>query len=167
MYAVLNHATIVHVNGLRGQHVQHNVITDNDNDIIGRLEDHPSDPNLLSVTIDTATLPTNTLTAIDAVVDPTKNYPGDGSVPSAVTGQRYVILADTPINALWTNVVANKNDIIEYYGTAWTISFDSSTNNSTQYVTNTSSNDQLEWNGTEWINSYEGIYNSGYWRIYL
>ena len=142
-------------------------ITDDDNDIIGRLEDHPSDPNLLSVTIDTATLPTNTLTAVDAVVEPTKNYPGDGSVPSAVTGQRYVILADAPINALWTNVVANRNDIIEYNGTAWTISFDSSTNNSTQYVTNTSSNDQLEWNGTEWINSYEGIYNSGYWRIYL
>ena len=112
-------------------------------------------------------MPTNTLTAVDAIVDPSKNYPGDGSVPSAVTGQRYVVLESTPINALWTNVVANKNDIIEYNGTAWTVSFDSSTNNTTQYVTNVSSNDQLEWNGTEWINSYEGIYNSGYWRIYL
>ena len=144
-----------------------NDISDKDNDIIGRLEEHPSDPNLLSVTIDNSTLPTNTLTAVDAIVDPSKNYPGDGSVPSAVTGQRYVVLESTPINALWTNVVANKNDIIEYNGTAWTVSFDSSTNNTTQYVTNVSSNDQLEWNGTEWINSYEGIYNSGYWRIYL
>jgi len=144
-----------------------NDVGDKDNDIIGRLEDHPSDPNLLSVTIDNSTLPTNTVTAVDAIVDPTKNYPGDGSVPSAVTGQRYVILNDTPINALWTNVVAHKNDIIEYNGTTWTISFDSSTINTTQYVTNVSSNDQLEWNGTEWINSYEGIYNSGYWRIYL
>ena len=142
-------------------------ISDKDNDIIGRLEEHPSDPNLLSVTIDNSTLPTNTLTAVDAIVDPSKNYPGDGSVPSAVTGQRYVVLESTPINALWTNVVANKNDIIEYNGTAWTVSFDSSTNNTTQYVTNVSSNDQLEWNGSEWINSYEGIYNSGYWRIYL
>lgn len=144
-----------------------NDVSDKDNDIIGRLEDHPSDPNLLSVTIDNSTLPTNTVTAVDAIVDPTKNYPGDGSVPSAVTGQRYVILNDTPINALWTNVVAHKNDIIEYNGTTWTISFDSSAINTTQYVTNVSSNDQLEWNGTEWINSYEGIYNSGYWRIYL
>jgi len=142
-------------------------INDKDNDIIGRLEEHPSNPNLLNVTIDNATLPTNTLTAVNAIVDPTKNYPGDGSVPVALTGQRYIILADTPINALWTNVVAHKNDIIEYNGTAWTVSFDSSTNNSTQYVANTSSSDQLEWNGTEWINSYEGIYNSGYWRIYL
>ena len=144
-----------------------NDVSDKDNDIIGRLEEHPTDPNLLNVSIDSSTLPTNTLTAIDAVVDPSKNYPGDGSVPSAVTGQRYIVLESTPINALWTNVVANKNDIIEYNGTSWTVSFDSSTNNTTQYITNVSSSDQLEWNGTEWINSYEGIYNSGYWRIYL
>ena len=142
-------------------------ITDDDNDIIGRLEDHPSDPNLLSVTIDTATLPTNTLSSVNAIVDPSKNYPGDGSVPIAITGQRYVILDDIPINPLWTNLVAHKNDIIEFNGTAWSISFDSSTVSDTQYVTNLSSNDQLEWNGKDWVNSYEGIYNSGYWRIYL
>jgi hypothetical protein len=142
-------------------------ITDNNNDIIGRLEVHPSDPNLLSVTIDTATLPTNTLSSVNAIVDPSKNYPGDGSVPIAITGQRYVILDDIPINPLWTNLVAHKNDIIEFNGTAWSISFDSSTVSDTQYVTNLSSNDQLEWNGKDWVNSYEGIYNSGYWRIYL
>jgi len=142
-------------------------IDDDSNDIIGRLEEHPSDPNLLKVTIDNSTLPTNTLTAIDAVVDPAKNYPGDGSVPAAVTGQRYIILNNAPINALWTSVVANKNDIIEYNGSTWTVSFDSSTISDTQYVTNVSSDDQLEWNSKEWINSYEGIYNSGYWRIYL
>jgi hypothetical protein len=142
-------------------------INDNDNDIVGRLDAHPSDPNLLTVDIDTSTLPTNTLTAIDANVDPTKNYPGDGSVPSAVTGQRYIILNNTPINAVWTNVVAKKYDIIEYNGSAWIVSFDSSTISESHYVTNISSSDQLEWNGKEWVNSYEGIYNAGYWRIYL
>jgi len=142
-------------------------VNDNANDIVGRLDSHPSNPNLLNVTIDTATLPANTLTAIDGVIDPSNNYPGDGSVPVATTGQRYIILNDTPINALWTNVIAHKNDIIEYNGTTWTISFDSSSNNTTQYITNVSSDDQLEWNGTEWVNSYEGIYNPGYWRIYL
>ena len=141
--------------------------SDNDDDIVGRLEAHPSDPNLLNVTIDTATLRTNTLQPIDGVVDPSKNYPGDGSVPSVVSGQRYVVLNDCPVSAQWTNVVANKNDIIEYNGSSWVVSFDSSTINDTQYVTNVSSDDQLEWNGTDWINSYEGIYNSGYWRIYL
>lgn len=141
--------------------------SDKDNDIIGRLEEHPSNSNLLKVTIDNSTLPTNTLTAVDAIVDPGKNYPGDGSVPAASTGQRYIILDNTPISPLWANVSANKNDIIEYNGTTWTISFDSSTINTTQYVTNVSSSDQLEWNGKDWINSYEGIYNSGYWRLYL
>jgi len=141
--------------------------SDNDDDIVGRLEAHPSDPNLLNVTIDTATLRTNTLQPIDGVVDPSKNYPGDGSVPSVVSGQRYVVLNDCPVSAQWSNVVANKNDIIEYNGSSWVVSFDSSTINDTQYVTNVSSDDQLEWNGTDWINSYEGIYNSGYWRIYL
>jgi len=141
--------------------------SDNDDDIVGRLEAHPSNPNLLNVTIDTATLRTNTLQPIDGVVDPSKNYPGDGSVPSVVSGQRYVVLNDCPVSAQWTNVIANKNDIIEYNGSSWVVSFDSSTINDTQYVTNVSSDDQLEWNGTDWINSYEGIYNSGYWRIYL
>jgi len=141
--------------------------SDNDDDIVGRLEAHPSDPNLLNVTIDTATLRTNTLQPIDGVVDPSKNYPGDGSVPSVVSGQRYVVLNDCPVSAQWSNVVANKNDIIEYNGSSWVVSFDISTINDTQYVTNVSSDDQLEWNGTDWINSYEGIYNSGYWRIYL
>ena len=141
--------------------------TDKDNDIIGRLESHPTDPNLLSVTIDSSTLEANTLQPVDGVVDPTKNYPGDGSVPAAVSGQRYIILNDAPSSNLWTNVVAGQNDIIEYNGSAWVVSFDSSTNSTTQYVTNVSSNDQLEWNGKEWINSNEGIYNSGYWRIYL
>jgi hypothetical protein len=112
-------------------------------------------------------LPTNTLTAIDGVIDPLNNYPGDGVVPNAVIGQRYIILNDAPINALWTNVVAYKYDVIEYNGSAWTVSFDSSSNSATQYITNVSSDDQLEWNGSEWVNSYEGIYNPGYWRIYL
>ena len=142
--------------------------TDKDNDIIGRLESHPNNPNLLSVSIDSSTLNTNTLQPIDGIVDPIKNYPGDGSVPAAVSGQRYVILNDVSSGtAQWSNVVASQNDIIEYNGSAWVVSFDSSNNNNTQYVKNVSSDDQIEWNGSEWINSHEGIYNSGYWRIYL
>mgnify|MGYP001581165669 FL=1 len=144
-----------------------NDINDDSNDIVGRLDSHPSDPNLLTVSIDNSTLPTNTLGAIDAILDPTNNYPGDGTVPAAVAGQRYIIISSAPINTYWTNVVANKNDIIEFNGTAWSVSFDSSAISTTQYITNVSSNDQLEWNSKEWVNSYEGTYNSGYWRIYL
>jgi hypothetical protein len=142
-------------------------VSDSSDDIIGRLESHPSDPNLLVVEIDATTLPTNTLTAIDAIVDPTKNYPGDGSVLAASVGQRYIVMDDIPLNITWANSTAKRYDIIEYNGSSWNVSFDSSTINSTHYVTNVSSNDQLEWNGKEWVNSYEGIYNSGFWRLYL
>ena len=121
----------------------------------------------MDVTIDTATLPTNTLTAIDAIVNPTAGYPGDGNIPGATLGARYLVTEDTPINATWTNVVAHKNDIIEYNGVQWQVSFDSSAINTQQYVLNTATNDQFEWNGTEWFNAYEGIYKAGYWRLYL
>ena len=138
-----------------------------DEDIIGRLDEHISNPNLLTVDIDSSTLPTNTLSAINAILDPSINYPGDGTVPAPAIGQRYIVINPIPTTPIWSGLVANKYDIIEYNGSAWNVSFDSSTVSDTQYVTNLSSSDQLEWNGTEWVNSYEGIYNAGYWRLYL
>jgi hypothetical protein len=142
-------------------------VSDETNDIIGRLDLHPSNPNLLTVDVDASTLPSNTLGAVNAILDPGINYPGDGTVTAAATGQRYIILNDIPTSANWNNVVAGKYDIIEYNGTTWIVSFDSSSISTVNYVTNVASNDQLEWNGSEWVNSYEGIYNAGYWRLYL
>jgi hypothetical protein len=142
-------------------------VADSAGDIIGRLEAHPSNPNLLVVDIDTTTLPTNTLVAVDGIIDPSKNYPGDGTVPAAALGQRYIIMNDVANNPVWANSVASKHDIIEYNGSSWNVSFDSSANAATNYLTNVASGDQLEWNNTEWVNSYEGIYNSGFWRVYL
>jgi len=141
--------------------------SDKANDIIGRISLNPGDANILDVVIDNSTLPTNTLTAINAITNPSGSYPGDGTVPAASTGQRYLITSDTPINATWTNVVAHKDDIIEYNGTNWVVSFDASAINSQQYVLNGASSNQLEWNGTEWFNAYEGVYKAGYWRLYL
>jgi hypothetical protein len=139
---------------------------DKDNDVIGRLYEHSTNPNALIVELDETTLPSNTLNAIDAVVNPTKNYPGDGAVPTPQVGQRYVLLEDMPITPFWSSVVAKKYDIIEYNGVSWTVSFDSNTTD-THYLTNIASGDQLEWNGTNWVNSVEGIYQAGYWRLYL
>ena len=136
-------------------------------DVIGRLSFDETDPNALNVDIDAATIHSNTLTAIDAVIDPSKNFPGDGAVPAAAVGQRYLLAAALPVTANWTNLVANMNDIIEFNGTNWIVSFASQSISTQQYVTNVASSDQLEWTGTEWINSFEGVYNAGYWRLYL
>ena len=86
---------------------------------------------------------------------------------AAAIGQRYLITQDLPISTNWTSAVAGINDIIEYNGTAWVVSFDSSTVSDQKYVTNISSTDQLEWNGTDWFNSHEGMYKAGFWRIYI
>lgn len=137
-------------------------------DVIGKVEFDGSDPNALIVTIDTSTLPNNTLTAIDGIVDPQKNFPGDGSVPSATLGQRYLLtnsLTAHPTN--WAGASADKNDIIEFNGTTWTVSFDASATSAQQFVTNVSTQDQFEWDGSEWFNSHEGMYKASYWRLYL
>ena len=140
---------------------------DMDNDIIGRLTFDANNVNALNVDIDTSTLPTNTLTAVNGVLDPLQNYPGDGSVAAAVVGARYIITNNIPNGPEWAGLTATKNDIIEYNGTNWTVSFDSSAIITQQYVENIISNDQLEWSDGDWINSHEGIYNSGFWRLYI
>lgn len=141
---------------------------DTDNDIIGRVS--KLDDNILSVDIDTSTLPTNTLPAINGIIDGSKNYPGDGTVPTPnSTGIRYLLLNPIPVSSNWNGLSsANRYDIVEFNGTAWSIVFDAVANNNlTHYVTNVSTDDQLEWNGSGWVNSYEAIYNAGFWRLYL
>ena len=140
---------------------------DTDNDIIGRVS--KLNDNILSVDIDTSTLPTNTLSAINGIIDGSKNYPGDGTVPSANAGVRYLLLNPIPVSSNWNGLSsANRYDIVEFDGSAWSIVFDSAANNNlTHYVTNVSTDDQLEWNGSGWVNSYEAIYNAGFWRLYL
>ena len=140
--------------------------SDKDNDIIGKLSE-TSNPNIISVDIDTDTLPLNTVNAVDAVLDPTRNYPGDGVVPPASQGQRYLLTGDIPQGPIWPGLTAVTNDIIEFNGSAWTISFDSTSNTNQQYMLNNSTGNQLEWSGTEWFNSFEEIYKPGFWRLYL
>lgn len=140
--------------------------TDPSNDVIGTISIDLNDPSLLDVVIDQDTLPANTQGTIDAIIDPTVSYPGDGDLPVATSGQRYLILGDVPVTGLW-GVTAFQNDIIAYNGSAWTVVFDASANSNTEFVTNTTSGDQFEWNGAVWQNSYEGTYRAGYFRLYL
>ena len=142
---------------------------DNDNDIIGKLYEHPNDASKLVVAIDETTLPTNTLQPISGVVNGKVNYPGDGTVPAPTTGTRYLLMDGIPVSSNWNGLsTANKYDIVEFDGSSWSITFNASANqSSTHYCINLTTADQLEWNGSEWVNSYEAVYNAGFWRIYL
>lgn len=143
-----------------------NDIEDVSNDIVGKLSFSTND-NELEVDIDADTLPTNTLNPVDGVLDPTKNIPGQGTVPSPVAGNRYIITKDLTDIAIWGGLKAKANDIIEYNGSDWVISFVSSQVSLQQYVKNIKTDDQLEWNGSDWFNSFEGLYKPGFWRVYL
>lgn len=140
---------------------------DTQGDIIGTIKIDPTDVNLLEITMDSATFPTMTQQAVDAVIDPQANVPGDGTLAPAASGQRYLLTKSTAGGAGWGGV-GLANDIIEYDGANWIVTFDAISNGSTeQFVTNTLTMDRLKYNGTSWINAFEGTYNPGFWRIYL
>jgi len=137
------------------------------NDIVGNIKLNTSNVNLLDITLDSNTIPSNTLSPISAVINPQINFPGDGTLTASATGDRYLLTQDTPgSNGVWA-ANAKKHDIIEYDGSNWNIVFDASTTNTIQYTTNLTTLDSLKWTGTEWINSFEGTYNPGFWRLYL
>lgn len=142
-------------------------VTDPSNDVIGTISYNPGNPQLLDVTIDTDTLPTDTQADVDDIVNPQNRYPGDGTLPAAALGQRYLVLDEVPTSGVWGTVVAEENDIIEYNGADWVVSFDASANSGPDYVTDTDSGDQYEWNGEYWQNSFEGTYREGWWRLYI
>ena len=144
-------------------------IEDSTQDIVGTIAYNPTNDNQLIFTIDSATLPTNTQNAVLKIIDPKKNYPGDGTLAGQQVGQRYLIINDINQGSQnWGTVVESANDIIEFDGIQWQVSFDASVNGSTvQYVTNTATNFQYKWTGTEWIDTYQGTYKPGYWILNL
>ena len=90
-------------------------------------------------------------------------------MPAAANGQRYLVLDKVPsgTGGAWGTINADANDIIEYNGTNWVVSFDASATSTTQFVTNVTTSKQYEWTGSQWIDSYEGVYSVGFWRLYL
>jgi len=148
-----------------------NLTNDSDNDldaVIGSVSANPLDDTKLIFNVDADTLPTSTLVAVDKIIDPRASYPGDGSLPVADIGQRYLITEHLDAEG-WPNwaIDASENDIIEYDGTKWIISFDASEVSEVKYVTNTNTTKQFKWLNDAWISSYEGVYNAGFWRLLL
>jgi len=147
-------------------------------DIIGTIAYHPSEPGILLFTVDADTLPSNTETPVNAVIDPLESGPGVG-LPGAVTGQRYLLVDDigninnTDVALAWTGggtpLAALKNDIIEYDGADWIVAFNSAAQDTAVpvYVANLTTLIQFKFLAGEWKRSYEGIYPGGNWGIVL
>ena len=168
------------VNGISEIHLKKDN-PDNLTEVIGTVAQSPTDPSVLIFNVDVDTVPQNSLTAVDAIIDPQRTAPGSG-LPDAEVGQRYLILND--INAdkvgddtfdgagAWKSVdnidfVAHANDIIYYNGTNWQVAWSSANIDSVEYVTNLRTGIQYKWIGTQWQKSYEGEYQAGTWSIVL
>lgn len=145
-------------------------------EVVGTVAYDPTDDRFLLFSVDTDTVPANTVTPVNAVINPLLSGPGDG-LPAATAGQRYLLTESTGSSngyaQAWagTNnqyLVARANDIIEYNGSRWQVVFDSENSVvNKQYVTNLTSELQYEWTGTEWIKSYQGLYPGGTWSLVL
>lgn len=151
-------------------------LPDGDHEIVGTVAYDPTDPTMLLFTPIPETLPTNTLPAVTAIIDP-MTVTVDSNILSPAVGTRYLILnpignANTESAPAWsgssgTNLIAQTNDIIEWNGNYWTVSFDSSNNKTVQYVTNMNTNVQYRWTSAAWVKSYEGLYRPGEWSLVL
>ena len=146
-------------------------------EVVGTIVLDPNDDRFMLYDVDIDTVPQNTLTPIDAVINPLTSGPQDG-LDSAIEGQRYLLTEDTgnlnnanPAQA-WVGadgrpLVAHANDIIEYSNNHWRVVFMASTQPADQYVTNITTGIQYRWTGDSWVKSYQGVYPGGTWRLVL
>jgi hypothetical protein len=149
---------------------------DGEHELIGHVAYDPSNVSQLIFSPIEATLPANTLDAVDAIIDPFAVDVDNSGILTPTTGTRYLILnpiggADSTGAIAWagaagTNLVAKANDIIEWNGSYWTVSFDS-TEPTVQYVTNLTTTTQYCWSNGAWVKSVEGIYRKGKWSLVL
>jgi hypothetical protein len=148
-------------------------------EVVGTVSYHPTDDSLLIFNADIDTYPTNTLSPINAIIDPRKVDVSSG-ITTPAAGTRYLILHDIGSfdNAPGTgptawqgsggiDLVAHANDIIQYDGTRWSVVFDSQGATSVQYVSNLNTGTQYKWNLDQWVKSWEGEYKNGLWSLVL
>jgi len=139
------------------------------NDLVGVVDFHPTLQNVLIWTVDVDTLKGNTIKSINMAIDPQMSAPGKG-LDLPVNGQRYLLMKQLLPNEFWgLQTVGNIGDIIEYSNGTWFRTFIAENSTSIQYVTNLYSGQQLKWDveDNEWIMSIDGVYNPGYWRLFL
>ena len=141
-------------------------------EIVGTIVIDPLDDRLLIYSIDTDTLPQNTLVPVNAVVNPQLSGPNAG-LPGPINGVRYLIVenigSDGESTVAWGTVVANANDIIEYNASIgqWEVSFDSVATTTVEFVTNLNTNIQYRYSDNQWSKSYEGWYDQGDYSIVI
>jgi hypothetical protein len=149
-----------------------------DTDIIGGIVQDPLNQNVLIFTPDIDTLPATTMLPIANIIDPTEVWPGNG-LPLAAAGQRYLLTSmnsageepaiplNVPTSPWGQFIVAYPNDIIEFNGINWVVSFDSRNSVGLNYVINNANASQYRYDAAtgDWTYTYYGQFDPGLWRI--
>lgn len=141
-------------------------------DIVGTIALDPVDDRFLIYDIDPDTLPQNSLPPVDSVINPLLSGPNAG-LPGPIAGRRYLIVenigSQNNSTTAWGSLIANANDIIEYNGSEWVVSFDASESLTIQYVTNLTTAVQYRYvpEEAQWMKSYEGFYGEGDYSIVI
>ena len=78
-------------------------LTQTNSDLVGWIEIHPTDQNILYWIADSESFPSSTLPPINAIIDPTTTGPGI-NLPAAADNQRYLLTESLPITSqAWGN----------------------------------------------------------------
>jgi hypothetical protein len=136
-------------------------------DIIGWISPVATNQNILIWTPDFESFPATSLPDITMIVNPLQSGPG-AELPPAAIGQRY-LLTEKPAesSARWGNITAQENDIIEFDGNEWKVSWSAAANtNGAQIVKNNFSGIYYVYN-TSWTPLLQQEYSQGYWRLSL
>lgn len=134
-------------------------------EVILRVAEIEGNENILGYSLDTTTLPNDTVVMINGVIDPQSSSPGSGNIPAVANGQRYLLANDVVQNGSWGDLVAFTNDIIQYNGSEWMVSFDASAQTASAYTTNANTMKKLFFTGNDWVLAVEGTFEQGQWRI--
>lgn len=145
-----------------------------DSDIVGTFVLDPVDDRLLIYNIDPDTLPQNTMSPVDSIINPLNSGPNAG-LPGPIPNRRYLIVenigSDGDTTVAWGDLVANANDIIQYNSGLgkWEVAFNSQEATTVQYVTNLTTNVQYRYVPQEgiWMKSIEGWYGEGDYSIVI
>lgn len=154
---------------------------DDESTLVGTVAYHPNNNNVLLWTADIDTVPQPTLNPVNAIIDPERARPGK-DLPEPVQGTRYLLANDYNVNINgfdsqeytynWlgvdgTRITAHANDIVQYTGTHWIVSFDSTVADSVEYVVNLNTNMHYRFSDGNWSKTYEGVYKGGQWQLII
>jgi hypothetical protein len=162
-------------NGLTQVRLRH---PDGISEVVGTIALHPTDETSMLYTPDIDTLPGNTLTAVDAIINPATVSVTDYELLNPQVGTRYLILDNIGSYnnyegaVAWDEdplFVAYAGDIIEYTADGWRVSFNSRDCRNYEFVTNLTTTIQYkyDYNTQEWAKSVEGVYSYTDWSIVI